>query len=74
MKRIVLSTFECIGCGSCVDIAPAYFMMDDMGKANLFGGRAEKEAVATELFPGDDDAVQMALRSCPSKCIAIENK
>jgi ferredoxin len=71
MKKVALTPFECIGCGSCVDIAPAYFVMDENGKANLYGGRPEKDTIVTELFPGDDDALASVITSCPSRCISI---
>ncbi|WP_320054819.1 ferredoxin [uncultured Acetobacteroides sp.] len=71
MKKIVLTPIECIGCGTCVDIAPAYFVMDENGKANLFGGRSEKDTIATELFPGDDDVLASVMACCPSRCISV---
>lgn len=71
MKKIVLTPLECIGCGNCVDIAAAYFVMNDNGKANLYGGRPEKDSIVTELFPGDDDVLSSAIASCPSRCISV---
>lgn len=71
MKKIVLTPLECIGCGNCMDIAAAYFVMDENGKANLYGGRPEKESIVTELFPGDDDVISSTIACCPSRCISV---
>ena len=71
MKKIVLTPLECIGCGNCVDIAAAYFVMDEKGKANLYGGRPDKDSTVTELFPDDDAVLSSAIASCPSRCILV---
>lgn len=71
MKKIILTPTECIGCSNCVDIAAAYFVMDKSGKASLYGGRPEKDVCVTELFPGDDDVLSLAVANCPIRCISV---
>jgi len=48
----------CIGCGTCVALAPNSFKMEDDGKA-------------MEITPPSDDAdtVKMAADSCPTQAI-----
>jgi len=71
MKKIVLNPIECIGCGNCVDIAAAYFVMGKFGKASLYGVRSEKDTLVTELFPGDDDIISLTIANCPIRCISV---
>lgn len=71
MKLILLHQPSCIGCGSCTDIAAAYFVMDHNGKASLFDGRTEKDCIAVELFPGDEELVASAIACCPSRSIRL---
>lgn len=74
MKKIVITPIECVGCASCVDIAPAYFGMDSSGKAFLHGGRTEKGVVVTELFAEDEAALATIVECCPSRCISVAKK
>ena len=52
---------KCIGCGLCLGLAEAVFAFNDDGKA-----------VAGEVTPDDEEAVQSAMASCPVEAIEEE--
>ncbi len=57
---ISIDTYECNGCGSCVEICPEVFQMDENGeKAVVVNSAAEITSRAEE-----------AAAYCPSKCIS----
>ncbi|HIP38041.1 MAG TPA: ferredoxin [Desulfocapsa sulfexigens] len=60
-KSIIIDVYECNGCGSCVEICPEVFVMDDGEKATLI----DSEAEITEK-------VEEAAAYCPQKCILFE--
>lgn len=58
---ISIDTYECNGCGSCVEICPDIFVMDETG---------EKAAVINpnaEITP----RIEEAAAYCPAKCILL---
>lgn len=59
---IIIDVYECNGCGSCVEICPEVFAMNDEGdKAVLL----DPEAEVTEK-------VEEAAAYCAQKCIYFE--
>jgi len=60
-KSILIDVYECNGCGSCVEICPEVFVLDDNEKATLL----DSEAEITEK-------VEEAAAYCPQKCILFE--
>ena len=61
-KTIMIDVYECNGCGSCVEICPEVFAMDEYGeKAFLI----DPDAEVTEK-------VEEAAAYCPQKCITFE--
>lgn len=61
-KKVVIETDECIGCESCVEIAPEAFAFDsDSGKAYVI-----KEEIT------DEGPVQESIEACPAQCIHWE--
>ena len=60
-KSILIDSYECNGCGSCVEICPEVFVLDDSEKATLI----DSEAEITEK-------VEEAAAYCPQKCILFE--
>jgi ferredoxin len=61
-KSIIIDVYECNGCGSCVEICPEVFEMDEDGeKAHLINSDAE----ITEK-------VEEAAAYCAQKCIYFE--
>ncbi len=60
-KSIQIDYYECNGCGSCVEICPDIFALDDGEKAVLISSDAE----VTEN-------VEEAAAYCAQKCIYFE--
>lgn len=61
-KSIIIDVYECNGCGSCVEICPEVFAMDEAGeKASLIDPDAEVT-----------DKVEEAAAYCAQKCIYFE--
>lgn len=61
-RSIIIDVYECNGCGSCVEICPEVFAMDEEGeKAYLL----DSEAEVTEK-------VEEAAAYCPQKCIEFD--
>lgn len=61
MAKVHIDTGECIGCGACVDLCPAVFMLND--------------ATVCELRSDDVDdpqCVQEAIDTCPVECLHWE--
>ncbi len=59
MRTIIIDTYLCSGCGTCVELCPEVFRLDDMtGKAAL-----------VIVDPQITDAVYEAAAYCPEKCI-----
>lgn len=64
MGTVLIDTYLCNGCATCVAICPTVFCLDDVsGKAQL---------VTPE--PEITDAVYQAAAYCPEKCIEIREK
>lgn len=62
-KKLVVDKNLCIGCGSCVAVAPKSFKMEDDGKSAAINP------------PGDDDAtVESAITSCPVTAISWQEE
>lgn len=60
-RSIIIDVYECNGCGSCVEICPEVFAMDEAGeKAYLLDSEVEVT-----------DKVEKAAAYCPQKCIEI---
>ena len=60
---------KCIGCGTCVAIAPKSFKLDDDGKAEVTDPAGVTEG---DLIAGDPEAkVKEAAESCPVGAIQI---
>ncbi len=60
---IIIDTYICNSCGSCVEICPEVFGMDDM----------TEKAVIISDSPEISDAVNEAIAYCPEKCIELRN-
>ncbi len=61
-KRVYIVEEECIGCGSCVEICPEVFQMQE--------GEEKAEVIKPE--GGPEDLVQEAIDTCPVSCIHWE--
>lgn len=61
-KTVYIVEDECIGCGSCSDICPEVFELDEeAGIAKVINSRG-----------GPEDLVQEAIEACPVECIHWE--
>lgn len=62
MKKITIDKNLCIGCGTCVVIAPKTFKLNEEGKAEL-------------IEPPEDNekTIQEAIDSCPVAAIKSTN-
>lgn len=59
--HITIDTYQCNGCGSCAELCPTVFHMDEVS------GRAEAR---TETVPMSHD-LQQAASFCPCDCIEL---
>lgn len=59
-RKVVLDEECCVGCGSCAELCPEVFEMDEA---------AEKARV---ILPegGDEECIEEAMASCPDDCIS----
>lgn len=74
MKTIKIShdRNNCIGCNSCVSIAPQTWIIDPKdGKSNLVGARKKGRVYMSEIFECDLVANEKAARACPMRIIKI---
>jgi ferredoxin len=60
-KKIVVDSDLCIGCGTCISIAPAYFEFNEEGKSK----------VKKKYDPADEGLIQEAIGDCPSDAISL---
>ena len=61
-RKVVIDTDECSACGTCVEICPEVFSM-------------EEDVEAAEVIKetgGPEDAIQEAIDTCPVLCITWE--
>lgn len=61
-KRVVIDEDECIGCGSCSDICPEVFQLNE---------EIEKSQVI-KPEGGPEDLIKEAMLECPMSCIYWE--
>jgi ferredoxin len=61
-KTVYIDETECIGCGSCVEICPEVFQMQE--------GEEKAEVIKPE--GGPEDLIQEAMDTCPVSCIHWE--
>lgn len=61
MAEIIIDTYLCSGCETCVEMCPDVFRMDEV---------TEKAELVT-TFPEITDEVYQAAAYCPEKCIKI---
>jgi ferredoxin len=62
-KKVVIDADECVACGTCVEICPEVFKMEE-------GDEAAKVIKPTG---GPEDKIQEAIDSCPVQCISWED-
>ncbi|MEM2982965.1 MAG: ferredoxin [Candidatus Bathyarchaeia archaeon] len=58
-RRVFIDEDECIGCGSCSEICPDVFQLDEeKGKAQVI-----------KPEDGPEELIQEAMDTCPVECI-----
>jgi len=63
MAEIIIDTYLCSGCGTCVALCPQVFGLDELsGKAELL-----------DITAAITDDILQAASFCPEKCIEIRN-
>ena len=60
-QKPVVNLDECIGCGTCAELAPNTFRLNDDEKAEVVNPAGDP-----------DDAIQEAIDSCPTEAISWE--
>lgn len=63
-KKVVIDAEECVACGTCVEIAPEVFKLEE--------GADHAEVIKGSIGSSEEDAVQEAIDSCPTQCIHWE--
>jgi ferredoxin len=62
-QKVVIDADECVACGTCVEVCPEVFKMDD---------GADYAEVIMETG-GPEDLIQESIDSCPVQCITLED-
>lgn len=57
---VTIDADECVGCGSCVEVCPEVFSMDDN----------DEKAIVIKPEGGPADQIQEAIDNCPVDCIS----
>lgn len=71
--KIVHDRSRCIGCNSCVCIAPQTWVMDESeGKVLLNGSTKKGKLYVADMFEVDEEANSAAAEACPMRIIKIE--
>ena len=63
-KMVVIEESECTACGTCVEICPEVFALEDGAEA----------AIVIQPTGGPEDSIQEAIDSCPTSCIQWQDQ
>ena len=58
-KRVMIDEEECIGCGSCEDICPEVFKVNE----------ETEKSIVIKPEGGSEELIQQAMLECPMSCI-----
>jgi len=73
MIRITFHRPKCIGCGSCNEVAPSRWVMNDVdGKSDLLEGKQKKEIYHLIASNDEFEENQEAAELCPVNIIRVE--
>ena len=64
-KQVYVNKIKCKGCGSCEEISPQAFKMDESFEKADFIGHGQKI---------EEEALEKAASVCPVKCIEIDTE
>ena len=71
--KIIHDRPRCIGCNSCVCIAPQTWHMDEVeGKAVLSGSTQKGKVHVADIFEVDEEANRAAAQACPMGIIKVQ--
>jgi ferredoxin len=57
--KVFINEEECIGCGSCVELCPEIFRMNE----------DKEKAEVTQPDGGSEECIEEAMDTCPVSCI-----
>ncbi|MBE9467380.1 MAG: ferredoxin [Bacteroidetes bacterium] len=73
MLRIIFQRQKCIGCGSCVEVAPDRWQMNKLdGKSILIDAKGKKGFYTIELTNDEYEQNKEVESSCPMHIIRVE--
>ncbi len=73
MPKIIYYREKCVGCNTCVQLAPDYWTISKAdGKAYLLFSEKRKKAYIRDLPPEDREKNMLAARDCPARIIKVE--
>ncbi len=75
MKKITVvhQRRDCIGCNSCVNIAPQNWKMNEAdGRVDLIGAKEKKGVFVGQIFEFDKEANRLAAEACPVRIIKVD--
>lgn len=64
MKKVIVDKEKCIGCGTCVALAPEVFELGEEGKAEVKELKTKDQRLKT--------SIDEAIKSCPVEAISYE--
>ena len=71
--KVVHDQSKCIGCNSCVEIAPQCWMIDEeTGKSVLIGSQKKGRVHVGKVFECDRKVNELAAQACPMQIIKVE--
>jgi ferredoxin len=72
-RKIVHDRERCIGCNSCVTLAPQSWTMDkNDGKARLICSKPKRNLFVADVFDSDVEDNERAAEACPVNIIRVE--
>lgn len=72
--KVIHQRGNCIGCNSCVEIAPQTWRMDETdGKSVLIGAKVKGDVFVGDVFECDKEANKLAADACPVRIIKVED-
>lgn len=72
-RKVIHNRDKCIGCNSCICIAPQTWEMDEKtGQSKLIGGIKKNGVYVGDILEPDVEANEQASLACPMNIIKVE--
>lgn len=71
MSKLVHYRNKCIGCNSCVELAPGRWVIDADGKSTLVGAIEKNGIFVVEINDIELEQNEKAARDCPMRIIQV---